>query len=112
VIAKTIGRSKRTTSPSWRKTWPRQRRKRRRALFKDEDAYDSDEERKKAEIAKKEAALVSDGKKKPKTGGAKDIDKMWEERIKANKPASSAAQQRIDEIKKSNLSEEAKAQQL
>jgi hypothetical protein len=42
--------------------------------------------------------------------GTKDYDKMFEERIKANKQA--ANQQRIDEIKKSGLSEEAKAQQL
>ena len=37
---------------------------------------------------------------------------MFEERIKANKPASSALQQRIEEIKKSGLSAEAKAQQM
>jgi len=83
------------------------------AAFVGEDAYDSEEERKKADATKKAAALASqaDGKKKPK-GGPKDLDKLFEDRLKSNKPASSATQQRIDDIKRSNLSEEAKAQQL
>lgn len=37
---------------------------------------------------------------------------MFEERLKANKPTSSAAQARIEEIKRSGLSEAVKAQQL
>ena len=83
------------------------------AAFKDEDAYDSDEERKKKEAEKKAAAALAsagaDGKKKVK--GSKDYDKMFEERLKQNKPTSSAASQaRIEEIKRNaNLSEEAKA---
>lgn len=87
----------------------------RKAAFKDEDAYDSDEERKKKEAEKKAQAAAQptagDGKKKAKPG-QKDYDKLFEDRIKANKPASTA-QQRIEEIKKNQgLSEEAKAQQL
>jgi Translation initiation factor eIF3 subunit len=89
------------------------------AAFKDEDAYDSDEERKKKDTEKKaQAALAAqggaaaDGKKKAK--GTKDYDKMFEERLKMNKPTTSAASQaRIDEIRRNaGLTEEAKAQQL
>jgi len=86
-----------------------------KGAFKDEDAYDSDEERKKRDALKKEEALLAaatQGEKKKGKAGTKDYDAMFESRIKANKVTSSAVQQRIDEIKKSGLSEEAKAQQL
>jgi len=81
-----------------------------KAAFKDEDAVDSDEERKKrAEDQKKaEAAAQADAKKKVKQG-QKDYDKMFEERMKANKPSAAALQARIEQIQKSGLSAEAKA---
>lgn len=91
--------------------------KKKAVAFKDEDAYNSDEERKKKDAEKKAAAAAaqlaaaSGDKKKPKPG-TKDYDAMFEQRIKANKITSTAMQQRIDEIKKSSLSEEAKAHQL
>lgn len=81
--------------------------------FKGEDEYDSDEERKKQDAAKKVAALALDSKKKMAAGGAKDYDRMFEERLNSTKPKGSVSQQRIDEIRqRSDLSEEAKAQQL
>jgi hypothetical protein len=88
-----------------------------KGAFKDEDAYDSDEERKKKEEEKRAAAAQAastQGEKKKAKPGTKDYDAMFEERMKANKTTTSAAavKQRIDEIKKSGLSEEAKAQQL
>jgi hypothetical protein len=86
-----------------------------KGAFKDEDAYDSDEERKKKEAERKAAAVqaaATQGDKKKAKPGTKDYDAMFESRIKANKTTSSAIQQRIDEIKRSGLSEEAKAQQL
>ena len=87
-----------------------------KAAFKDEDAYDSEEERKKKDAEKKAQAAAGggaqvDAKKKAGKGGQKDYDKMFEERILANKPKA-ATQQRIEEIKRSNLSEEAKAQAM
>jgi len=84
-----------------------------KGTFKDEDAVDSDEERKKrAEDQKKaEATAKADAKKKVKQG-QKDYDKMFEERMKANKPSAAALQARIEQIEKSGLSAEAKAQQL
>ena len=82
-----------------------------KAAFKDEDAYDSDEERKKQEAERKAAAATAQaqgGEKKKAKGGQKDFDKMFEDRLKANKPAGATAmQQRIEEIKKSGLSAEA-----
>ena len=80
-----------------------------RAAFKDEDAYDSEEERKKK---KAEAANQPAPEKKEKQrGGQKDYDKMFEERLLGAKTGG-ANNARIEEIKKSNLSQEAKAQQL
>lgn len=80
-----------------------------RAAFKDEDAYDSEEERKKK---KAEAANQPAPEKKEKQrGGQKDYDKMFEERLVGAKTGG-ANNARIEEIKKSNLSQEAKAQQL
>lgn len=81
--------------------------------FKDEDDYDSDEERKKqAELKKAAQAAAEAVPKKPKQG-QKDYDKMFEERMKANKSSSSAAQARMEQIQKqTGLSAEAKAQQL
>lgn len=63
-----------------------------KAAFKDEDAYDSDEERKKQEAEKKAAIAAAQasgaaGDKKKLKPGQKDFDTMWEERLKANKPA-------------------------
>ena len=83
------------------------------AAFKGEDAYDSDEERKKQDAERKAQAAIAatnaaDGKKKAK-GGQKDYDKMFEERLKQNKATIS---QRQEEIKRSGMSEAAKAQQL
>jgi Translation initiation factor eIF3 subunit len=91
--------------------------KKKAAAFKDEDAYNSDEERKKKEAEKKAAAAQaaaasSQGDKKKSKPGTKDYDAMFEQRIKANKTASSAMQARIEEIKKSGLSQEAQAHQL
>lgn len=82
--------------------------------FKGEDEYDSDEERKKQDAAKKvTAALALDSKKKMAAGGAKDYDRMFDDRLNSTKPKGSVSQQRIDEIRqRSDLSEEAKAQQL
>ena len=82
-----------------------------RAAFKDEDAYDSDEERKKKEAQKKaEAANEPAAVKKPKQGGQKDYDLLFVQRQGGAKASANNA--RIEEIKKSGLSQEAKAQQL
>ncbi len=79
--------------------------------FQDEDAIDSDEERKKKEEEKKATQATTAGEGKKKQVNKKDYDKMFEERLKANRPqGSTAAQARIEEIQKSNLSREAKQQ--
>ena len=81
-----------------------------RAAFKDEDAYDSEEERKKK---KAEAASEPAPTKKVKQGGGqKDYDAMFEQRLVGAKTGAAGNNARIEEIKKSNLSQEAKAQQL
>ena len=61
-----------------------------KAAFKDEDNYDSDEERKKRDAEKKaqtasQAANAGETKKKPKQAG-KDYDSMFEKRLEASKP--------------------------
>lgn len=81
--------------------------------FKDEDAYDSEEERKKQDAERKAAAALGgdpDAKKRVKQGGQKDYDLMFVQRQGGAKPA--AASSKIEEIKKSGLSKEAMAQQL
>lgn len=80
-----------------------------RAAFKDEDAYDSEEERKKkkAEAANEPAPT----KKQKQEGGKKDYDALFEQRLVGTKTGA-GNNARIEEIKKSNLSQEAKAQQL
>lgn len=81
--------------------------------FKDEDAYDSDEERKKQAEQKKAAQAAAEAVPKKPKQGQKDYDKMFEERMKANKSSSSTAQARMEQIQKqTGLSAEAKAQQL
>lgn len=81
--------------------------------FKDEDDYDSDEERKKQAEQKKAAQAAAEALPKKPKQGQKDYDKMFEERLKANKSSSQAAQARVDQInKQTGLSAEAKAQQL
>ena len=55
-----------------------------KAKFADEDAYDSEEERKKKlEELKKQAPVTKEPKKK--AGPSKDYDKMFEDRLNKNK---------------------------
>jgi len=88
--------------------------KKKQGAFKDEDAYDSDEERKKKDAEKKaaEAMAPADGKKKVKQGGQKDYDLMFVQRQNGAK-AAATSNARVEEVKKNTtLSKEAQAQQL
>ena len=75
--------------------------------FKDEDEVDSDEERKKKKEEQKKAEQNAPPAKKKQV--KKDYDKMFEERLATSK---GGAGKNVDDIQKSNLSREAKNNQL
>jgi hypothetical protein len=78
--------------------------------FEDEDAYDSEEERKKAKEELKAQQSHPESGQKKKGAQKKDYDKMFEERLAQNKGAN--YQKVVDDLAGKNLSKDARGELL